>query len=73
MFSWIESGTNMDSSHVDLLRMMRVFMASDEVVLSRKGRTEGMGLGKGVAGEGEDWTEAKREEERGAREMEVEA
>lgn len=58
MHSWLESNTNIDHSHVNLLRHIRVFKDSDEVVVSKPGRTDNMGLGDGVEGEGEgdDWT-----------------
>ncbi|TXT13432.1 hypothetical protein VHUM_00799 [Vanrija humicola] len=76
MYSWTESGTNLQSSHLDLLPMVRLF-ANDEttVVQSRLGKLGTMGLGDGVEGEGDDWsTMAKgkgKEEEKD--EIEVEA
>ncbi|RSH89268.1 hypothetical protein EHS25_002380 [Saitozyma podzolica] len=48
---------NLDAPRLDLLRHIRVIRDSEDVVVSRKGRTEGMGLGTGTGGSGEDWTE----------------
>ncbi len=56
----------MQPSHVDLLRQIRLFKDSDEVVLSKPGRTEKMGLGGEAddGGEGgEDWTALSAEKD----------
>ncbi|CAD6582834.1 MAG: hypothetical protein TREMPRED_003403 [Tremellales sp. Tagirdzhanova-0007] len=62
LYHLLETDTPMRSSHVDLLRQIRVIRDSDEVVLTKVGRTEHMGLGgvgAGVAQDGEDWTELR--------------
>lgn len=61
MWSWLESETNMQHSHVDLLPFIRIAKDTPEVVVvSRPGRVGNMGLGNGVEGEGEDWTTAAK-------------
>lgn len=73
MHTWLESGVNMTHSHVDLLRHIRVFKDSDEVVVSKPGRTDNMGLGEGGQGVGDDWTAGgEGEEQTESAEMEVE-
>lgn len=56
--SWLSSPNppSIDHSHIDLLRHIRV-SPHGEVLLTKEGRTEEMGLGnwKGE-GEGDDWT-----------------
>ncbi|KAL1408379.1 translation machinery-associated protein 16 [Vanrija albida] len=73
MYSWVESDTNLQSSHCDLLPWVRLF-ANDEttVVVSRAGKLGKMGLGEGVEGEGDDWAALAKEGE-GEGEIEVEA
>jgi len=59
LYSLLESDTVMQPSHVDLLRQIRVFKDSEQVVLSKWGRTQMMGLGgeeEDEAVAGEDWT-----------------
>lgn len=62
MFNWVESGTIIKPAHIDLLPWIRVAKDTPEtVVVSRKGRLDGMGLGSAgeveaemaVDGEGE--------------------
>jgi hypothetical protein len=46
MFGWVESGTIIKSAHIDLLPWIRIARDSPEVVVvSRKGKLDGMGLG----------------------------
>jgi translation machinery-associated protein 16 len=73
MHTWLETGTNMDRSHVDLLRHIRVFKNSDEVVVSRPGRIDNMGLGKGGEGVGDDWTAITGGDQEAEGEAETEA
>ena len=71
LFTLLDRDTPLQSSHVDLCKHIRVFKNSpEEVVVSKPGRTEGMGLLFGdEVGEGEDWTNGEVEE----RPMDLEA
>ncbi len=50
MFQFLDTDTPMQPSHVDLLRQVRVFRDTDEVLVSRQGRTANMGLGGVIGG-----------------------
>ena len=66
LYQFVETDTPLQPSHVDLLRQIRLFKDSEEVVLSRPGRTGNMGLdreGDVEVGEGEDWTARSTESE----------
>lgn len=64
MYSWLESGTDLQNSHVDLLPHVRLAKDTpDVVVVSRPGKVGNMGLGDGVEGDGEDWTAIPKETE----------
>lgn len=71
LFTLLDRDTPLQPSHVDLCKHIRVFKNSpDEVVVSKPGRTAGMGLLFGdEVGEGEDWTNGEVE----ARPMDLEA
>ncbi|GMK57254.1 hypothetical protein CspeluHIS016_0400880 [Cutaneotrichosporon spelunceum] len=46
MFGWLENGTRIKSAHIDLLPWIRLAKESPEmIVVSRKGKLDGMGLG----------------------------
>lgn len=77
MWNWLERDVSIDRSHVDMLRQVRVFKDSDDIVVSKPGRLRGV-LADNVDGmEAEDWTKltkgdgAVADEE--TKEMEVEA
>ncbi|WWC62414.1 uncharacterized protein I303_105010 [Kwoniella dejecticola CBS 10117] len=59
MYSWVQSETSMNVSHIDLMRHIRV-SPNGEVILTKKGKAEEMGMGAPlpgeVEGEGDDWT-----------------
>lgn len=72
LYSYHETDTYLDTSRVDLLRQIRIFRDSDDVVLYKPGKSESMGFAhKGEEGAvGEDWTdgaaaaaEAEKEEQ----------
>lgn len=62
LYTLLVEGTVLQPSHVDLLRQIRLFRNSEEIVVSKEGRTGNMGLLTGDhIGEGEDWTGAQAE------------
>lgn len=72
MWSWLENGTDLQHSHVDLLPFIRIAKDTPEVVVvSKPGKVGNMGLGDGVEGEGEDWTSIPKESKDEDEEMEA--
>lgn len=72
MWSWLENGTDLQHSHVDLLPFIRIAKDTpDIVVVSKPGKVGNMGLGEGVKGEGEDWTSIPKESKDEDEEMEA--
>ncbi|RXK41655.1 hypothetical protein M231_01155 [Tremella mesenterica] len=60
MYSLLEQGINLNISNIPLLRHVRIPRlpeGPEGVVVSRPGKWENMGLGSGVEGQGEDWTD----------------
>ncbi|EIW73612.1 hypothetical protein TREMEDRAFT_59788 [Tremella mesenterica DSM 1558] len=60
MYSLLEQGVNLNISNIPLLRHVRIPRlpeGPEGVVVSRPGKWENMGLGSGVEGQGEDWTD----------------
>lgn len=50
MFGWVENGTIIKNSHINLLPWIRLAKDTPEVVVSsRKGNLDGMGLGEAEA------------------------
>jgi translation machinery-associated protein 16 len=75
MWNWLERDVNIDRSHVDMLRQVRVFKNSDDIIVSRPGRLSGV-LAETTEGGADDWTKMVgegAEEEETVPEMEVEA
>ena len=80
MWNWLERDVSIDGSHVDMLRQVRVFKDSDDIVVSKPGRLRGV-LADNVEGmEAEDWTKLNKgdgvtagDEKEETKEMEVEA
>lgn len=78
MWNWLERDVSIDRSHVDMLRQVRVFKDSDDIVVSKPGRLKGV-LADNVEGaEAEDWTKLTKDDgtpagEEKDKEMEVEA
>ncbi|WWD04720.1 hypothetical protein V865_002791 [Kwoniella europaea PYCC6329] len=75
MYHWLQSETSMNLSHIDLLRHIRV-SPNGEVILTKKGRGEEMGMGVPLPGEVEgkadDWTELIKEDNDKKKEMDIE-
>ena len=57
LYSYHENDTYLDTSRVDLLRQIRIFKDSDNVVLFRAGKADAMGFADKGEGEAEDWTD----------------
>jgi translation machinery-associated protein 16 len=57
LYNYHETDTYLDTSRLTLLRQIRVFKASDEIVVSKPGKAETMGFTSKGEGEAEDWTE----------------
>ncbi|WRT67663.1 uncharacterized protein IL334_004635 [Kwoniella shivajii] len=59
MYTWLTSDTSMSASHLDLLKHIRI-SPHGEIIVTKKGRAEEMGMGVPLPGEvegkGEDWT-----------------
>lgn len=73
MWNWLQRDISIDRSHVDMLRQIRVIKESDDVVLSKPGRTSGVIPETGEGEEAEDWTQLGKGQGETEQGMEVEA
>ena len=77
MWNWLERDVSIDRSHVDMLRQVRVFKDSDDIVLSKPGRLKGVLADDYEGMQAEDWTKLNKDGQEAVsedkKEMEVEA
>ncbi|WWC88820.1 uncharacterized protein L201_003733 [Kwoniella dendrophila CBS 6074] len=79
LYSWLNSDTSMNLSHIDLLRYIRISSIPEyKIIITKKGKGEEMGmnvplLDEDINGKGDDWTELIKEKEREKKDMEVES
>lgn len=57
LWNYHETDTYLDTSRLTLLRQIRIFKDSDEIVIHKAGKADTMGFADKGEGEAEDWTE----------------
>lgn len=56
LHQYIEQEVTLDHSRVDMLRLVRVFKDTEEMIVTKPGQVEKMGLGPADGTVGSDWT-----------------
>lgn len=58
LYRYIETDQSLDLSRLAMIRMVRVFRNTDEVIVTKPGGADKMGLGPDDGTVGEDWSTA---------------